>query len=256
MLRCVAALSLCAVLWLPGCDRGGQPRPLRVYAASSLTEAFEGLKRAFEAAHPGVDVALTFAGSQVLRLQIEHGAPADVFASANPSHMKALEDAGRVTDVRTFARNELVVIVPLDNPSKIESFADLSRAKRLVIGSENVPIGAYTQESLARASKVFGNKFRAAVLAHVVSKESNVRIVRAKVELGEADAAIVYRTDAALSTRVRSVAIPPEVNVRAEYPMGLVEGSAAASAAGAWQAFVASDAAQAVLSDHGFVVGP
>jgi molybdate transport system substrate-binding protein len=240
----------------PSASDGGT---LNVYAASSLTEAFGDMERIFEAMHPDADVALTFAGSQVLRLQIEQGAPADVFASANPAHTEALADEGLVSMAWTFAHNELVVVVPLDDPAGIASFAELADAERIVVGAESVPVGRYTREALERARATLGSDFTERVMARVVSEETNVRLARAKVELGEADAAVVYRTDAASSDRVRTIEVPPEVNVRADYLIGLVvtpgeSDSARGRLAAAWIELVRSPEGQAVLRRHGFTI--
>lgn len=236
-----------------GRDAAGR-RVLTVYAASSLTEVFRDLAQTFEASHPGAGVSLTFAGSQVLRLQIEQGAAADVFASANPEHMHALRDEGRVREARVFAHNELVLIVPADNPAEIHTLADLPRAARLVIGTRNVPVGRYAREALHRANSSFGPDFETSVLAHVVSEESNVRLARAKVELGEADAAIVYKTDAISSDRVRTIPVPETVNVRADYLIGIVDGSAHPDLAAQWVELVLGPDGRTVLARHGFGV--
>ena len=253
----VAVTLLCilgAAAVAAGGDVGEQRRTLQVFAASSLADAFREMETAFEAAYPGTDVKLVFAGSQVLRLQIEHGARADVFASADRRHIESLERAGLVAEYAEFAGNELVVIVPPDNPAGIESFDDLPHARRLVVGTGNVPVGAYTREALRRAAARNGPGFETAVLARVVSEESNVRLVRAKVELGVADAAIVYRTDAAPG-RVRAIPMPHWANVRAGYLMGTVTGSANAEGAEQWIGFVASPAGREILSRRGFIVG-
>lgn len=260
--RAVAWLAV-ALLALAACkDREAAPEPppraeLLVYAASSLTEAFGDIERAFEAAHPSVDVVLHFAGSQVLRLQIEHGAAADVFASANPEHMAALVRDGWITGDGVFARNGLVVIVPkdADGPGAVASFDDLPRAGRVVIGSEAVPVGLYTRRMLAAAAEVRGAAFAEAVRARVVSEESNVRLVRAKVEMGEADAAIVYRTDAAASDRVRALPVPAAFDVAASYHIGVVAASKRADAARAFIDFVRSPAGRALLEARGFDAG-
>lgn len=234
---------------------------LQIYAASSLTEAFTEIESAFELVHPDTDVRLTFAGSQTLRIQIQEGAPADVFASADPGHVQALEAAGLVNGGQVFARNELVVIVPPDNPAGIESFADLPRAQRIVLGTENVPIGRYARLALARAGAEGGGpggyppSFADDVLARVVSEEANVRLVRAKVELGEADAAIVYRTDALASAGVRMVEIPATANVGANYLIALVTDAGNRDAGTDWIAFVLSDEGRGILARHGFGVG-
>jgi molybdate transport system substrate-binding protein len=239
----------------PGCTSASEAperTELSVFAASSLTEAFQDLERGFQADHPDVDIKLTFAGSQVLRLQLEQGAGADVFASANQAHMQALADAGVVSESRTFARNELVVIVPLGNPAGIRSFQDLRRARRLVLGTDNVPAGMYARQVLDRAKTRFGADFLAQVQSHVVSEESNVRLVRAKVELGEADAAIVYRTDAASSAKLRVVPIPSELEVSATYAIGIVARSRHAATAMRFIDYLLSPAGQETLAQRGF----
>ena len=244
--------ALAAAL-IAGCG-GGEPERevLRVFAASSLTEAFQELAGAFETAYPGIDVVPVFAGSQVLRLQIEQGARADVFASADQSHLDALVRAGLVTGGRVFAGNELVVIVPRDNPAAITDFAELPRARRLVIGTEHVPAGRYARMALKRAAGRHGADFEATVLASVASEESNVRLARAKVELGAADAAIVYRTDA-VPGRVRVIPLPDGVNVRADYLMGALTAAANPEGAELWIDFAASPAGQDIMTRRGFL---
>ena len=236
-----------------GCgDRGSSGRaPLAVFAASSLTESFEALETGFEQAHPEIDVRLTFAGSQVLRLQIERGAAADVFAAASELHMNALVEAGRVEASQDFAGNRLVVIVPEDNPAGIERFEDLVKAETIVIGAQTVPVGVYTRQMLERVA-ASRPPLAEQIRAHVVSEESNVRLVRAKVELGEADAAVVYRTDADASERVRVIEVPETYDVHARYPIAVVEGAAQAKAGGSFVAYVRSESGQGLLAEHGF----
>ena len=241
----VASLTRCLA------DDATSPRTTRlhVFAASSLLESFRELEAAFEAREPHLDVVLTFAGSQVLRLQIGQGADAEVFASANPEHLDTLVAAGLMRPRGVFAHNELVVITSPDD-QRIRSLDDLTEARRLVIGVRTVPVGRYTRALLDRASAARGADLADRVLERVVSEESNVRLVRAKVELGEADAAIVYATDAAASDRVRAVPISEDVNVRADYVLGFAPDAGAA--ADAFLAFVRSPAGQAILRQHGF----
>lgn len=222
--------------------------PLAVFAASSLTEAFTEIETGFERENPGLDVQLTFAGSQVLRLQIEQGAAADVFASADTEHMAALQQAGRVGPSVVFARNELVVVVPSENPAGIERFEDLTKASRIVLGSAAVPAGRYADAVLDQG----GQEFAAAVRGHVVSRETNVRLVRAKVELGEADAALVYRTDALNAPRIRSVPIPVTAAVPVENPIGVLVEATHSAAGRLFVDHVLSASGQAVLATHGF----
>ena len=247
----VPMLALCFSMSL-GCEThsiGENSRPFTVFAASSLTEAFTAMGAAFERVEGGATPAFAFAGSQSLRLQITHGAAADIFASANRTHLDALKSSGTIATPELLAYNELVLIVPKDNPSGIRTFDDLPRARRLVIGAPGVPIGEYTEELLRRSEPVLGSDFVSSVRSRVVSKESNVRLVRAKVELGEADAAIVYRTD--LSAQVEAIPIPDSVNVRARYELAPVL-PVRNDATGRWMKFVRSPEGREILNQHGF----
>jgi len=251
--RVRAALVLLAYLLLAGCSRGEEERAtLRVFAASSLTDAFEELAQAFEKANPDTTVSLVFAGSQVLRLQIEQGAPASVFASANTEHVRALARTGRAQGAQVFAHNELVVIVPRDNPAGIHRFEELPRARRLVIGTETVPVGRYTRRLFERAAAHFGAEFESAVWSSVVSHENNVRLIRTKVALGQADAAVVYRSDALGLETVKMIEIPENLALRSAYVQAIVGADATNKRAAAWLDFVNSSAGQVVLVQHGF----
>lgn len=200
----------------------GARRELLVFAAASLTDAFRAIAEDFEKANPRIDVKLNFAGSQSLRAQIENGAVPQVFASANRAHMLALERAGLVEDPKVFATNRLVVVVPRDNPAGIERFEDLVKAERLVLAGDHVPAGAYAK----RALESVGERFAETVVARVVSRENNVRQTLQKVVLGEADAAIVYASDAlAAKGEVKVVAIEDEHGVVAAYPVATVVGA-------------------------------
>lgn len=234
------------LLLVVGCADDGDRTPVVVFAASSLTESFEALERAYESAHPAIDVQPTFAGSQVLRLQIEHGAPADVFASADAAHMDALAD--RVEQVQVFAHNELALIVPKDSP--LRRFDELERARRIVVGARTVPVGRYTRLLLERAETTHGETFVGVVRAAIASEETNVRLVRAKVQLGEADAAFVYRSD--LNDEVRAVPIPDELRVGADYPIAIVGRGEHRAEAMAFVAFVRGAEGRDILERHGF----
>ena len=241
--------ALLITLTLSACSASNQKTSLTVFAASSLTESFTALAAAFERAHPQVHVTLSLGGSQTLRLQIEHGAPADVFASANPEHLRAAVAAGDVTESRCFAHNRLVLITPPHNPAHIERFEQLGRAQRVVLGSPEVPAGRYARAVLAKAPP----ELRAMVLKRVVSEEPNVRLVAAKVQLGEADAALVYRTDAvAAGAKLHTIAIPERFAVRAKYLQGRVTGRPNPELAQRWLEFVSGPAGQRILAQHGF----
>jgi molybdate transport system substrate-binding protein len=224
-----------------------------VFAAASLRDVFGTLGSAFEREHPGAKVQFNFAGSQELRTQLEHGAPADVFASADIKHMDAARMAGLVEAPKRFATNDPVIVVPADNPGKVGSLKDLATVKRLVIGTPEVPIGTYTLQILDKAKAQFGPDFPARVQARVVSRELNVRQVLTKVMLGEADAGIVYRTDArSAAGKVRVVEIPGELNVLAEYPIATLARAPQANLARAWVALVTGPIGQAALENAGF----
>jgi len=227
---------------------------LVVFAAASLREAFTGASRDFERAHPGVKVTFNFAGTQELRIQLAHGAAADVFASADERHMSEVVAAGGAREPVVFARNEPVMVVARESATTLRTLADLPSASRVVVGGSEVPIGRYTLQILDRASATLGSDFRTQVEAKVVSREMNVRQVLAKVTLGEAQAGIVYRTDAITAEgRVTVVTIPQEMNVVAAYPIAIVTGAAHPDLARAWVTFVLADQGQGWLRRAGFL---
>jgi molybdate transport system substrate-binding protein len=207
----------------------------------------------FKGTHPGVTLNFNFAGTQELRTQLEQGANADVFASADPRHMAELVRAGRALSPITFARNEPVIVVSREAKGSIRALSDLPSASRIVIGAPEVPIGRYTKQILTRAEATLGADFRARVEAKVVSQELNVRQVLSKVRLGEADAGIVYRTDALTTPEVTLVAIPEAVNVVAEYPLALVTNADHPYLAKAWVDYVGSAAGRSFLLRAGFL---
>ncbi len=227
---------------------------LVVFAAASLRDVFTALGDEFKRAHPGVDLTFNFAGTQELRMQVEHGAAADVFASADQHHMDELLRAARVSSPVIFARNQLVIVVATESAMTLRGLADLPNASRIVIGTPEVPIGRYTLQILDRASSSLGADFRSRVEARVVSRELNVRQVLAKVSLGEAQAGIVYQTDAhGAQDQVGVVTIPPDLNVFADYPIAVVSDAAHPGLARAWIDFVLSADGQAKLRAAGFL---
>jgi molybdate transport system substrate-binding protein len=242
----IAAL---AVTGLVATARAEESREITVFAAASLREVLDDLARTFEA-KSNVKVHVNLAGSQELRTQIENGAQADVFASADQKHLAALVKAKLVATPRVFARNTPVVIVPKGNPAKVGSFEDLIKAKKIVIGVPEVPIGTYTLEILEKAGKDFKQK----VLANVASRELNVRQVLAKVSLGEADAGIVYRTDAmAGKDKVEIIEVPAKLNIIAEYPVAVLSNAPQPAAARAFVDLLLSGDGQKRLAAAGFV---
>ncbi|MBK7724589.1 MAG: molybdate ABC transporter substrate-binding protein [Dehalococcoidia bacterium] len=218
-----AALSAC-------CGNGSDGAPgtidgeITVFAASSLSEAFKEAA-AFEKANPGTEVTFSFAASSALAVQINEGAPADVFASADTAQMKSVIDQGNAEEPTVFATNTPVVVVPKDGKA-VATFADIAKPGiKLVLAGKDVPIGRYAREILAKASGTGGISpdFSDRVLANLKSEEANVRAVLAKIQLGEADAGVVYRTDiVAAAGDVRIIEIPAPYNVLAEYSIAVV----------------------------------
>ena len=225
-------LAACATGPQVATGGAGANQEVVVFAAASLTEAFDELGAQFGATHPDVKVTFNYAGSQQLAQQLTGGAPADVFAAANQKQMQVAIDGGRIVAdaVKPFVHNRLVVILPADNPAGIRTLADLAKpGVKLVLADAAVPVGQYGLDFLAKASMVpeYTETYSQTVLANVVSYEDNVRTVLAKVQLGEADAGIVYTSDidgAARDLIVR-LEIPDELNVVATYPMAAVNES-------------------------------
>jgi molybdate transport system substrate-binding protein len=258
MTRVCLTLALIALVAQPA-HAQADDETLIVFGASSLTEAFEDIAAAFEDAHPGVEVVLNFGSSSTLAAQLAEGAPADVFASANERQMDAARDAGRIAEpIRIFARNRLTLAVPADNPAHIESLIDLAKPGiLLVVAAPEVPVRVYTDVMLERlaADPAYGEDYRAAVLANIVSEEDNVRQVIAKIALGEADAGIVYQSDITPDIRksVTAIPIPDEYNTLAEYPIAVTDDTSRSELAQAFVDFVLSDAGQTALARWGFI---
>ena len=232
-----------------------EPTSLIVFAAASLTDAFTEMGAAYEAANPGVTVTFSFAGSPILRTQIEEGAAVDVFASANKKEMDALVSSGMVNAEapKALLTNDLVVILPAANPAGVAQLADLAKpGLKLVLAAEEVPVGNYARQSLEKMNAQFGSGFRERVLSNIVSNEDNVRQVLAKVQLGEADAGIVYRSDAVAAPDLKTIEIPTDMNVIAAYPIAPLLGSTHPEAALNFVKFVLSSSGQAILKKWGF----
>jgi molybdate transport system substrate-binding protein len=233
---------------------------LTIFRAASLTDAFKEMAAQIKQANPGTKLTFNFAGSPMLRTQLAQGARADVFASADELNMEGAEKDGTITgQPQIFARNLLVVIVPATNPAGINTLQDLAKAKlKLVLTNKDVPVGNYARQALEKMSQdpAFGKDFSPRVLSNLISEETNVKQVASKVQLGEADAGIVYSTDVTLAIRstVRVIQIPPEFNVIAKYPIATVKDARNAAGARVFIEYVLSPAGQAILSRNGFLV--
>ncbi|MET9971809.1 molybdate ABC transporter substrate-binding protein [Streptomyces sp. NPDC006356] len=217
-----------------------------VFAAASLQESFEALGKRFEKEHPGTKVTFSFGGSDSLAASITGGAPADVFASASPKTMKIVTDAGDASGTPvTFVRNELEIATLPGNPDRISSLKDLTESDlKVVLCDKEVPCGAAAQKALDTSR----------LKLTPVSYEQDVKAALTKVELKEADAAVVYKTDVrAAGDKVEGVEFPESADAVNDYPITLLKDTQNAGAAKAFIALVRSAEGQKVLSEAGFL---
>jgi molybdate transport system substrate-binding protein len=250
-------IILLLVLGLVACSSMPKaPQTLTVFAAASLNDAFREIGNAFEKAHPGTVVQFNFNGSQILSTQLEAGAPADVFASANLQEMESVIQAGLVTQAasQVFVNNRLVVILPPKNPAGVTTLADLALpGLKLVLAAEDVPAGRYARQALANLNAIYGADYQTRVLANVVSNETDVKQVVTKVSLGEADAGIAYRSDIVATPGLKTIDIPDEYNVTAVYPVAPLKKAAHPQQAAEFIQFVLSTDGQTILQKWGFI---
>jgi len=239
-----------------GSDQAGTPAgkvELTVSAAASLTDALKEIQRAYESAHPNIELNFNFGASGALQQQIEQGAPADLFFSAAPKNMEALVDKQLIDSNRQtrLLSNELVVVVPADGKTAIGSMADLSKpeVKHVAIGiPESVPAGSYAKEALANA------KLWDALQAKTVQGK-DVRQVLQYVETGNADAGFVYKTDALTSQKVKiTFAVDPATYSPIEYPVGIVKASKHGREAEEFYRYLQSKEALDVFVKYGFSI--
>lgn len=228
-----------AMVVLAACSSGGATRrQVAVFAAASLTAAFNAMVKPFADSHDGLSLTFSFAGSQALVAQLQQGAKADLLATADRQTMDRAPRR-KSLDPFVFARNRLVIAVARSNPKGIRSLGDLARADlKVVLAAPAVPAGQYALDSLAKAH----------VVVKPVSLEDNVEGVVTKVGLGEADAGVVYATDATADHNVDAVSIPDGDNVQAEY---LATGLSANGLQ--FASFLRSTRAEAILRRFGFL---
>lgn len=265
--RILLGASLLALTGLAGCSSGstattsststsssssssssstqaGATGELTVLAAASLRDVFVTIGKDFEAAHPGTKITFSFGPSSGLATQIVNGSPADVFASASAGTMKTAADAGAVDTARLFARNSMTIVVPQDNPAKVDELSDLADSNvKVAICAAEVPCGV-------AAHKVFDT---AKLTVKPISEEADVTAVLTKVTLGEVDAGIVYVTDASgAQDKVGTIGIPAADNATTDYPIAVVKDSAHHDLAQQFADFVLQPTAAKVLADAGF----
>ncbi|WP_442942144.1 molybdate ABC transporter substrate-binding protein [Nonomuraea sp. NBC_00507] len=254
--RWVLALPLALVVaGLSGCgsgrqagtsasSAGGGAKEVTVFAAASLTGTFTELGKDFEAAHPGTTVRFNFGSSATLAQQITQGAPADVFAAASPATMKTVTDAGLASSPTTFVRNKLQIAVPADNPGKVDELKDLADPRvKVALCAEQVPCGAAAIKALAAAG----------LKVTPVTLEQDVKATLTKVELGEVDAALVYKTDVIASAgKVKGIDFPEADQAINDYPIAALTKAPAGDLARQFVDLVLSQRGKDVLVKSGF----
>jgi molybdate transport system substrate-binding protein len=230
---------------------------LTIFAAASLTAVLDEVKVAYVSSHPGTALTISTDSSAALATQIEQGAPADVFLSADTTNPQKLVSGGfSVGEAVAFAANKLTIVTPADNPAGLSTAADLARpGLKIITAGDDVPITAYAKQLVANLAKEPGYPagFEAAYFANVVSKEDNVKAVLGKIEIGEGDAAIVYATDAAASKDVTTIPVPDGANVTAKYAGIVVGTSPDQEPARMFLGWLTGPDGQAVLSRFGFL---
>jgi molybdate transport system substrate-binding protein len=244
----------------PSPEPSAEPVELTVFGAASLKAALEDAKAAYGAANPGSTVTVSTDSSAALATQIQEGAPADVFLSADTTNPQKLVDGGFADgDAVAFAGNKLTIIAPTDNPGDLTGPFDLAKdGIRVVAAGDEVPITKYASQLVENVASADGAPadFAAKYAANVVSKEDNVAAVRTKIELGEGDAAIVYLTDAKASDKIASVDVPDGVNVPATYAGVVLKASPNVDAAHTFLDWFAGPDGQAILAQYGFLPPP
>lgn len=244
------ALAGCASSGAGGTDAASSASPgpettsVTVFAAASLTEAFDALAERFEAEHPSVDVVLSYGGSAALAQQIVEGAPVDVFAAAAEPPMQTVVEAGLASDPVVFATNTLELVVPAGNPAGATGLEDLANPDlRIALCDASVPCGAASVKLLEQDG----------VVAAPDTLESDVKAVLTKVSLGEVDAALVYRTYViAADDRVEGIEVPGAASVVNRYPIAALTEAQDPDAAAEFVAFVTGDAGRDLLAEAGF----
>ncbi|NTV27319.1 MAG: molybdate ABC transporter substrate-binding protein [Methanothrix sp.] len=259
MIKKHVLLALIAVLVLASsAGLAEESKELTVFTAASLTGAFGEIGQMYKN-ETNINVVFNFDGSQALRTQIENGAHADVFASANKKQMNSLKNGGLMNNssVVIFTKNKLSLIVPKDNPAKIGNLSDLAKpGLKIVMGTKDVPVGDYALQIISKLGNdsAYGPDYKTKVLANIISQETNVNYVVTKVALGEADVGFAYVSDVTenLASRIDMINIPDEYNVIAEYPIGSLKDTRYPTQSQDFINLVISEQGKSILEKYGF----
>jgi molybdate transport system substrate-binding protein len=265
------SLALVFILVLTGCSSPAPASPptaaptappanitLKILAPSSLTDAAKDITATYEAAHPGVKLAVEFGHTPTQRLQLTQGATGDVFITASQKDMNdAVADQSVASgQPKVFAKNQLVVVLPAKNSADLQKLEDLAKpGVRVLVAVVDTPIGKVTLDLLDKVEKQIGAGYKTKVVANVVSNEAGVKPIVSKIKLGEADAGIVYVTDAVSAPELKTIAIPPELNMIMQLNVAPLAKAAQPEQAAAFTAYLMSPEGQATLKKWGFLPG-
>jgi molybdate transport system substrate-binding protein len=227
-----------------------------IFAASSLTDAVNTIRQSYESENDHIDIRINYAGSKTLRSQLENGAQADIFLSANKKHYDALLDQGILSEGREILQNEMVLVLSKEGAEKIKTLEDLRKDHQLILAEKGVPAGDYGREVICRLGEVYGPDYEGAVLENLASSENNVRQVLMKIVLGEGDAAFVYKTDVNqdIKDQVVVLDIPKDYNVTASYWMGIVNNDMISESVRDCCAYIMADDSCDVFEKYGFCI--
>ena len=264
ILALVVTLTIAAPALGAGRTTRSGMKPVRVFAAASLSHVFPAMVSAFKATHRiyrSRTFVFNFQGTDTLVAQIQQGAPADVFAGASTKYGDLLFAGGFVAAPVDFCRNRLIVIMPKNNPARLTGLLGLAKepGPSIAVGDATVPIGAYTRTVLTNLNSLYGPDYRTQVMANVVSNEVNVSAVVALVKLGEVDAGFVYRSDAQFAgTSVQRIGIPAvyQSNPLPTYPIALTKACATPVVSGDLVKFMLGRRGQAIMKQYGFLPKP
>lgn len=251
-------MFIASVLIAVGCSQSAKPRAkewtkdITVFAAASLTESVEEIANNFEHSE---SIRLNYAGSKTLRTQLENGAPADIFLSANEKHYKDLVEQDILLEGKMFVKNEMVLVLSKEGAEHIKGLEDLKEPMKLILAEEGVPAGNYARTVIENLDGLYGEGYSDAVMENLVSCESNIRQVMMKIVLGEGDAAICYRTDITEDVKDEVVVyeIPDEYNVTARYWMGLVNKETILEESKAFYDYFDQEESLAIFEKYGFI---
>lgn len=256
-----AALLVCfALIFAAGCvgdnpEPAAEPTKITVFAAASLTGAMTEIGKQFEAQNKDIIVEFNFAGSQALKTQIQEGAEADMFISANNAQFNPIDEAGMIEEKKILLKNKLAIAVPIANPANVNDLGDMAQENIiLVIGNKDVPFGQYTRDIINKYQDDGHAGYVDAFMANVVSEVDAVDKIKPVLVLGEADASLVYKSDISKADKndITLIEIPDQYNVIADYPYGILSATKNSEEIKKFEAFLIGPSGTAVLTDYGF----